>query len=90
MNKKELVAVIAEKTELTKKQVNEVVNAFTEAVLESIEKQEEIKLVGFGTFTTSERQAKKQINPKTKEYMTLPARTVPVFKFSKEVKKICQ
>lgn len=90
MNKKELVAVIAEKTELTKKQVNEVVNAFTEAVLESIEKQEEIKLVGFGTFTISERQAKKQINPKTKEYMTLPARTVPVFKFSKEVKKICR
>ena len=61
--------------------------AFTESVEEALEKGEKVQLVGFGTFETRERAAREGRNPRTKEPITIPASTVPVFKAGKELKE---
>ena len=80
MNKTELISSIAEKAELTKKDAEAALKAFTESVEEALEKGEKVQLVGFGTFETRERAAREGRNPRTKEIINIPASTVPVFK----------
>ncbi len=63
MNKAELVAAIAEKTELSKKDAEKALKAFTDVVAEELKKGEKIQLVGFGTFEVSERAAREGRNP---------------------------
>ena len=86
MNKIELVTKMAEKSNLTKKDAALALDAFIESVEEALENREKVQLVGFGTFETRERAAREGRNPRTKEAITIPASTVPVFKAGKEFK----
>ena len=67
MNKTELVAAIAERTELTKKDADQALKAFIDVVGDELSKGEKIQLAGFGTFEVTERAARDGINPRTKE-----------------------
>ena len=80
MNKTELVAAIAERTELTKK-------AFIDVVGDELSKGEKIQLAGFGTFEVTERAARDGINPRTKETIHIPASKAPKFKAMKSLKE---
>ena len=73
MNKAELVSAIADKAELSKKDAEAALKAFTDVVTEELQKGEKIQLVGFGTFEVSERAARTGRNPQTGEEMTIPA-----------------
>ena len=88
MNKTELVASVAEKSGLTKKDSEKAVNAVLAAVTESLEKGEKVQLVGFGTFEVRERKARKAQNPQTKKEITNPATKVPAFKAGKGLKDV--
>ena len=79
MNKTELVAAIAEKSGLTKKDAEVVINAFTETVAAELKKGEKVQLVGFGTFEVSERAARTGRNPRTGETMEIAASKTPKF-----------
>ena len=86
MNKAELITSMAEKSQLTKKDAETALKAFIDSVQEALENGEKVQLVGFGTFETRERAAREGRNPRTKETITIPASTVPVFKAGKEFK----
>ncbi|CCY58301.1 bacterial nucleoid DNA-binding protein [Clostridium sp. CAG:632] len=86
MNKTELVAAIVEKTELSKKDAEKAVKAFTEVVADELKKGEKIQLVGFGTFEVADRPAREGRNPKTGETMTIAASKTPKFKAGKALK----
>lgn len=88
MNKTELVAAIAEKTELSKKDAEKAVKAFTDVVVEELKKGEKIQLVGFGTFEVSERAARTGRNPQTGAEMQIPASKSPKFKAGKAFKDV--
>jgi DNA-binding protein HU-beta len=86
MNRMELVAAIAEKTELSKKDAEKALKAFTDVVAEELKKGEKIQLVGFGTFEVSERAAREGRNPQTGETMVIAASKAPKFKAGKALK----
>ena len=86
MNRMELVAAIAEKTELSKKDAEKALKAFTDVVAEELKKGEKIQLVGFGTFEVSERAAREGRNPQTGEAMKIAASKSPNFKAGKALK----
>lgn len=86
MNRMELVAAIAEKSELSKKDAEKALKAFTDVVAEELKKGEQIQLVGFGTFKVSERAAREGRNPQTGETMTIKASKSPKFKAGKALK----
>ena len=86
MNKAELVAAIAEKTELSKKDTEKALKAFVDVVAEELKKGEKIQLVGFGTFEVSERSARTGRNPQTGAEMTIAASKAPKFKAGKALK----
>ena len=71
MNKTELIAAVAEKAELSKKDAEKAVKAFTDAVSEELVKGGKVQLVGFGTFEVSERAAREGRNPKTGKTLSL-------------------
>lgn len=73
MNKSEFVASIAEKAGISKADAQKAVNAFADVVLEQAKKGDKITLVGFGTFSVSERAAREGINPKTKQKIKISA-----------------
>ena len=79
MNKTELVAAIAEKAEISKKDADKAVAALIETVTEALKAGDKIQLVGFGTFEVRERPARVGRNPQTKETITIPASKVPAF-----------
>ena len=80
MNKTELVAAVAEKAEISKKDADKAVAALIETVTEALKAGDKIQLVGFGTFEVRERPARVGRNPQTKETITIPASKVPAFK----------
>ena len=86
MNRMELVAAIAEKSELSKKDAEKALKAFTDVVAEELKKGEKIQLVGFGTFEVSERAAREGRNPQTGEAMQIAASKSPKFKAGKALK----
>lgn len=86
MNKTELIAVVAEKTGITKKEAERVVNATVDTVTESLVKGEKVQISGFGIFETKSREARVGRNPRTKESIQIPATRQPVFKASKALK----
>ncbi len=88
MNKAELVAAIAEKTELSKKDSEKALKAFIDVVTEELTKGEKVQLVGFGTFEVSERPERIGRNPQTKENITIPASKAPKFKAGKALKDV--
>ncbi len=86
MNRMELVAAIAEKSELSKKDAEKALKAFTDVVAEELKKGEQIQLVGFGTFKVSERAAREGRNPQTGEPMQIAASKSPKFTAGKALK----
>ncbi len=84
MNKAELIDMIAKDSGITKTQANEAVDSFTNAVVSSLKKGDRVTLVGFGTFSVSERAARNGRNPQTGEVIKIKARKVPKFKAGKE------
>lgn len=86
MNKTELIAAIAEKTELSKKDSEKALKAFIDVVTEELKKGEKIQLVGFGTFEVTERAARTGRNPQSGKEMTIPASKAPKFKAGKALK----
>ena len=87
MNKTELIAKMAEKAELSKKDAEKALNAFVERVTEGLKKGEKVVLVGFGSFETKKRAARKGKNPQTGAVIDIPAATVPSFKVGKGLKE---
>ena len=88
MNKKELVAAVAEQAGLSKKDAEAAVKAFTDVVAEALKAGDKIQLVGFGTFEVSERAAREGRNPRTGETMTIEASKTPKFKAGKALKDL--
>ena len=88
MNKSDLIAAIAAKTGDTKKNAEASLNAFVEAVTESLKKGDKVQLVGFGSFDVKKRSARKGRNPQTGAEMKIPAKKVPVFKAGKALKDV--
>ena len=86
MNKTELVAAMAEQTNLSKKDAEAALKAFIDVVSEELKKGEKVQLVGFGTFETSERAAREGRNPQTGETMEIKASKTPKFKAGKALK----
>ena len=86
MNKTELVAAMAEQTNLSKKDVEAALKAFIDVVAEELKKGEKVQLVGFGTFEVSERAAREGRNPQTGETMQIKASKTPKFKAGKALK----
>ncbi len=87
MNKTELVAAIAAKTELTKVDSEKALKAFIEVVNEELKKGEKIQLVGFGTFEVVERAARTGKNPQTGKAIKIPASKAPKFRAGKALKE---
>lgn len=86
MNKNELIASVAEKAEISKKDAETAVKAVTEAITKALAEGDKVALVGFGTFSVKERAARTGINPKTKETVEIPAAKVPAFKAGSALK----
>lgn len=86
MNKVELVAAIAEKSGLSKKDAEKALAATLDAIVGAVKKGDKVALVGFGTFESRERGARVGRNPRTKETIKIPASKVPAFKAGKGFK----
>ena len=86
MNKTELIAAIAAKADLSKKDAEKALSAMTETIVEEIGKGQKVQIVGFGTFESRERAARKGINPLTKAPIEIAACAVPAFKAGKAFK----
>ncbi|MBX9695386.1 MAG: HU family DNA-binding protein [Cyanobacteria bacterium] len=88
MNKAELAAEIATRTNNTKKSVEEMLQALTEVVIETVARGDRVTLVGFGTFERRKRNARETNNPqKPGEKIKVPAKQVPAFSPGKEFKE---
>ncbi len=86
MNRMDLVAAVAEKAELSKKDADAAVKAVFDAVAEALEQGDKVQLIGFGTFELSERAAREGRNPRTGETMKIEASKMPRFKAGKALK----
>ena len=86
MNKTELIAAVAEKAGLTKKDVEKAVAALLETVKGEVAKKGKVQLIGFGTFEVSERAARDGRNPQTGKVMKIAASKAPKFKAGKALK----
>ena len=86
MNKTELIAAVAEQAELSKKDAEKALKAFTDVIAAELVKGEKVQLVGFGTFEVSERAAREGRNPLTGEKITIAASKNPKFKAGKALK----
>lgn len=86
MNKTELIAEVAKKTGLSKKDTEAALNATIDTISDALAAEEKVQLVGFGGFETKVRSARMGRNPRTKETVEIPASKVPVFKAGKALK----
>ena len=86
MNKTELIAAIAEKTGLSKKDSEAAVSAVVDTITEALKAEDKVQLVGFGSFEVKKRAARTGLNPRTKETIEIPASAVPTFKAGKALK----
>ncbi len=86
MNKSELVAAMADKAKMSKKDTEKVLKAFEEVVTNELANNQKVQLVGFGTFDVAERAAREGRNPQTGESMPIPASKSPRFKAGKALK----
>ena len=87
MNKQDLVTTVAEAGDLPKARAGDVVDAMFEAITKALKKKQEVRLVGFGTFTTSKRKAGRGRNPRTGEEIKIAATTTVRFKAGKGLKE---
>ena len=86
MNKTELVAAVAEKAEVSKKDTEKALKAFVDVVTEQLKNDDKVQLVGFGTFEVSKRAAREGRNPQTGKTMKIAACKAPKFKAGKALK----
>ena len=86
MNKTELVASVAEKAGLTKKDAENAINALFVSVEEALAMEDKVQIIGFGTFEVKAREERKGRNPQTGAEITIPASKNPVFKAGKSLK----
>ena len=86
MNKAEVIDTISEKTKLTKTEVERVISSFFETIKSSLKDKQNVRLVGFGTFSSSARKARIGRNPQTGEEINIPSCQYPKFKPGKEFK----
>lgn len=86
MNKTELIASVAEKAEMTKKDAEKSINALFASVEEALAKNDKVQIIGFGTFEVKIREERKGRNPQTGQEITIPASKNPVFKAGKGLK----
>ncbi len=86
MNKTELVAAVAEKAEISKKDADSAVNAVIESIIEAVASKDKVQIVGFGTFEARERKEKIGKSPRTGEEIKIAASVVPAFKAGKAFK----
>lgn len=87
MNKVELIGAVASKSEISKKDVEKVINAFTNVVADALVDGDKVQLVGFGTFEVTKRAERQGRNPATGEAITIAASKSPKFKAGKALKK---
>ena len=87
MTKADRITVVAQKTNLSKKDSDKAVAAVLDAITETLAAGEKVSLVGFGTFEVKERAAREGINPRTKEKIIIPASKLPSFKAGKALKE---
>ena len=87
MNKTELVAMVAEKASMSKKDAGVAVDSTLSAIVDAMAKGDKVQLVGFGTFETKQRGERTGKNPRTGEAVKIPATTVPSFKPGKSLKE---
>lgn len=87
MNKAQLIDKLAQKTKLTKIQSESILDAAVEIIQKTVSKGEEVKIVGFGTFSSVQRKARKGRNPKTGACVEIPVTKVPRFKPGKDFKE---
>ena len=86
MNKAELIAAVAEKTGMSKKDTEAVIATTLNTITAALAEDDKVQLVGFGSFEVKKRAARTGLNPKTKESIAIPASKVPVFKAGKALK----
>ena len=84
MNKNELIAKVAKETRLTRGEAGEAIEATIENIMKALRQGDDVRLIGFGTFTVSKRSARKGRNPKTGKALNIPARKVVKFKAGKD------
>lgn len=87
MNKSELIAAVSERTDMTKKEATNAVNAVLDIISETLAKGESVQLIGFGNFEVRERAARKGRNPQTGEEIIIAASKAPAFKAGKQLKE---
>jgi DNA-binding protein HU-beta len=87
MNKSELVANIAQKSGLTKKDVETVINGLLDEITGALSKGDKVQFVGFGTFETRKRASRSGRNPQTGAVIQIPETTVPAFKAGNKLKE---
>ena len=86
MNKTEIIAAVAEKAQMTKKDAERVINATVDTITEKLVAGEKVAMSGFGIFEVKAREARVGRNPRTKETIQIPATKLPAFKASKTLK----
>ncbi len=86
MNKQELITMVAEKTNISKKESEAAVAAIIDVIINTLSNGEKVQLVGFGTFEVRQRQAREGRNPSTGETLKIAAQKVPAFKAGKALK----
>ncbi|ACB83669.1 HU family DNA-binding protein [Natranaerobius thermophilus] len=87
MNKTELISKVAERSEMTKKDTEKVVNEVFDVISDQLAKEDKVQLIGFGTFEVRERAAREGRNPSTGEVIQIEATKVPAFKAGKALKE---
>lgn len=88
MTKADLIEAVANATEVSKKEAEEIVNTFLESIIDSLNRGEGVELRGFGSFRLRERGPRVGRNPRTGENVKVPAKRVPYFKVGKQLKEI--
>jgi len=86
MTKSDLIAAVAQKAEITKKDADTAITATIDAITEALKKGDKVQLVGFGSFEVRTRAAREGVNPQTKKKIKIPASKVPAFKAGKALK----
>ena len=87
MNKTELVQEVAARSQLSQKQADAAIKAVFEAITQALKAGDEVRLVGFGTFSTTERKETQGRNPRTGDPLTIPKARLPKFKAGKDLKE---
>lgn len=88
MNRTDLIAQVAEKAELSKKEAEKAVTAVLDSIVEAVASGEKVQIVGFGTFEQRERKERTGVNPRTKEKIEIPASKIPAFKPGRNFKEL--